>query len=176
LIQQGLADENTDVDAVFRLTADLPILFDAAPSVRLAAGCWCPFNSQNTTFFPEAFPLLYLPSHCTFRMTDIWRSFVAQRCLWSMGSTLLFSKATVFQERNEHNLLRDFEDEIPGYLLNERIREVLSLVCLKEGREVAIVCENLRACYEALVRAEILPSAELGLVSEWIADASAILM
>lgn len=175
LIQQGLADENPDVDAVFRLTADLPISFDPAPPVRLAAGCWCPFNSQNTTFFPQAFPLLYLPSHCTFRMTDIWRSFVAQRCLWSMGSTLLFSKATVFQQRNEHNLLRDFEDEIPGYLLNDRIRELLSQVSLKEGRETAVVCENLRRCYEALVRENIVATGELELVSAWIADISAIL-
>jgi hypothetical protein len=30
-------------------------------------------------------PLLYLPSHCCFRMTDIWRSFIAQRCLWELG-------------------------------------------------------------------------------------------
>ena len=37
-------------------------------------GAWCPFNSQNTTWWPEAFPLMYLPAYCSFRMTDIWRA------------------------------------------------------------------------------------------------------
>ena len=70
---------------------------------------------------------------------------------------------------------RDFEDEIPGYLLNDRIRELLSQVSLKEGRETAVVCENLRRCYEALVRENIVATGELELVSAWIADISAIL-
>jgi hypothetical protein len=85
-IQQGLADEQPDVDAVFRLAhTEAPIYFRSAPSVLLGEGSWCPFNSQNTTWFAEAFPLLYLPSTCTFRMTDIWRSFIAQRIAWTCG-------------------------------------------------------------------------------------------
>ncbi len=32
--------------------------------------------------YPEAYPLLYLPSYCSIRMTDIWRSFIAQRIAW----------------------------------------------------------------------------------------------
>ncbi|MDR1897757.1 MAG: DUF288 domain-containing protein, partial [Prevotellaceae bacterium] len=80
-IQQGLANENPDVDAIYRLTGALPVLFDETKAAAAAIGksTWCPFNSQNTTWFKETFPLLYLPSFCSFRMTDIWRSFVAQR-------------------------------------------------------------------------------------------------
>jgi len=29
--------------------------------------------------------LMYLPIKASFRMTDIYRSFVAQRCLWELG-------------------------------------------------------------------------------------------
>jgi hypothetical protein len=169
-IQQGLANENPDVDAVYRLVGDLPLDFEEEPPVRLEPGCWCPFNSQNTAFFPSAFPLLYLPTHCSFRMTDIWRSFVAQRCLWAMGSVLTFAKATVFQRRNEHSLLRDFKDEISGYLQNERIRGVLEGVDLRSGTNPEDVEGNLHACYEALVREEIVPPAELALVEAWLGD------
>ena len=88
-------------------------------------GAWCPFNSQNTTFFRKVFPLLYLPAHCSFRMTDIWRSFVAQRILHHLGHPVLFHEATVWQERNDHCLHRDFLDEVPGYQNNHAIREAL---------------------------------------------------
>ena len=171
LIQQGLADDNPDVDALYRLTAELPVRFDpTAPPVALGRGCWCPFNSQNTTFFPAAWPLLYLPSHCSFRMTDIWRSFVAQRCLWEMDSCLSFAGPSMRQDRNEHDLLRDFEQEIPGYLHNERIRQLLAGLVLTPGRAQTTVAANLMACYAALVRAGLLPEAELKLVAAWQRD------
>ncbi|MHC4265647.1 MAG: STELLO glycosyltransferase family protein, partial [Planctomycetota bacterium] len=68
------ADDNPDVDAVYRLTQRLPLTFRKDRRLALGNGSKCPFNSQNTTWFPDAYPLLYLPAYCSFRMTDIWRS------------------------------------------------------------------------------------------------------
>ena len=163
-IVQGLANDNPDVDAVFRLTRELPVDFgrDCEP-LWLAPGQWCPFNSQNTWTARAWAPLLYLPSNCSFRMTDIWRSFVAQRCLWEAGQGVLFIAPSVRQDRNEHNLLRDFADEVPGYLHNERIARVLD-----DCRLGGDVTGNLLRCYEALVAAQIIPEAELPLVRLWI--------
>ena len=62
---------------------------------RWAADTWCPFNSQNTAWWRDAVPLLYLPAYCSFRMTDIWRSFVAQRIAWENGWRLLFHEPTI---------------------------------------------------------------------------------
>ncbi|MBV5271274.1 MAG: DUF288 domain-containing protein, partial [Afipia sp.] len=76
---------NPDVDAIYRLTLPLPQSFREEQPVALGRNVWCPFNSQNTTWWKEAAPLLYLPSFCSFRMTDIWRSFVAQRIAWENG-------------------------------------------------------------------------------------------
>ncbi len=171
-IQQDLADENPDVDAIYRLVAPLPIRFRTGRKIALAAGAWCPFNSQNTTFFPEAYELLYLPSLCSFRMTDIWRSFVAQRILWENGWMLLFDEPTVIQERNDHDLMKDFRDEIPGYLHNDAIARILDALPLKSGSSE--IGNNLVRCYEALVGAELLPSAELGLLHAWLDDMTAV--
>ena len=99
LIQQGLADRNPDVDAIFRLVCPLPVEFNRRSPVSLARGCWCPFNSQNTRWQQEAFPLMYLPSTCSFRMTDIWRSFIAQRIAWECGWKILFQSPTVVHHR-----------------------------------------------------------------------------
>jgi hypothetical protein len=170
-IQQGLADENPDVDAIYRLVEELPQSFRRDRRVALGAGSWCPFNSQNTTWWADAFPLLYLPAHCSFRMTDIWRSFVAQRICWEQGWGVLFHEPTVWQERNEHNLMRDFRDEVPGYLHNAAICEALAGLKLAPGSER--LGENLLACYERLVEMSLVGREELPLLAAWLEDLDA---
>ena len=167
-IQQGLVDVNPDVDAICRLIMPLGVKFDAANNIALGKNSWCPFNSQNTTWFRVAFPLLYLPSYCSFRMTDIWRSFVAQRIAWTCDWNILFHKATVSHERNVHNLLKDFEDETPGYLNNAKICRELEELNLKSGPEN--IFDNLLLCYKKLVQLGYMNSKELRLVESWIND------
>lgn len=146
----------------------LPILFRQDRKVALGTGAWCPFNSQNTVWFPKAYPLLYLPSYCSFRMTDIWRSFVAQRIAWENGWSVLFSGPDVSQERNEHSLMRDFADEIPGYLNNRTIGERLERLELAAGPEN--IEDNLIRCYEELVRLGVVGAEEIALVKAWGKD------
>ena len=167
-IQQGLANGAPDVDAAWRLILDREFDFTEGDSVMLAPGQWCPFNTQTTWWWPAVFPLLYVPSYCSFRMCDIWKSFVAQRCLWELGTGVVFHGAEVVQNRNPHNLMRDFSDEVPGYLQNQRIAEILESLSLKS--DVAEVADNLRTCYVALVENEIFPEKELPLIDAWIAD------
>ena len=124
-IQQFLADGDPDVDAIYRLLYKSEVNFQDNPPVLLDKGSWCAFNSQNTLFYKESFPMLYLPCHVSFRMTDIWRSFVAQAVLWSKGENISFHLPTVTQVRNQHSLIKDFEDEIDGYLNNRKICELL---------------------------------------------------
>ena len=167
-VKQGLADENPDVDAVFRLVKLLPVKFKSSPKIALGKNTWCPFISQNTRWFKPAFPLLYLPTYCSFRMTDIWRSFIAQRIFWENGWSLLFHKPTVYQKRNEHNILRDFHEEISGYLNNNLISETLKSLTLKSGQEN--IFDNLKKCYEAIIRLGLIEEKEMELVNAWQED------
>jgi hypothetical protein len=167
-IQQGLADDNPDVDAIYRLVLPLPVRFRKDRRVALGAGAWCPFNSQNTAWFPKAYPLLYLPSYCSFRMTDIWRSFVAQRISWENGWSVLFKGPDVCQERNEHSLMRDFGDEVPGYLNNRSIAARLEALKLRAGPEN--IGDNLIRCYEEMVGMGIIGADEIPLVKAWVQD------
>lgn len=167
-VQQGLADLAPDVDAVWRLVDGSEFYFQDQPSVYLPPGVWCPFNSQSTWWWPEAYALMYLPTHCTFRMTDIWRSFVTQRCLWAMGHGMVFHSPEVVQERNQHSLIKDFEQEIPGYLKNVALVGALNGLDLAEGVENA--ADNMIRCYECLVNANIFPEDEMTLVKAWCRD------
>ncbi len=171
-VQQGLADDNPDVDAIYRMLFPLPFTFDSGvESVALGDGAWCPFNSQNTTFFEKVFPLLYLPAHCSFRMTDIWRGFVAQRILHHLGHPLMFHECTVWQERNVHSLHRDFCDEVSGYVNNDQIRT--ALMGLSLGVETSIP-RLLEQCYECLMENGWVGREEEALVKAWLADLAAM--
>ncbi len=116
--------------------------------------------------------LSYLPSTCSFRMTDIWRSFVAQRIAWVNGWSVLFHAATIRQERNSHDLMRDFRDELTGYLENRAICAALERLDLHPG--AASVGRNLLRCYELLVERGWLAEAELPLVRAWLVDVEGV--
>ena len=166
-IQQFLADNDPDVDAVYRLTTKTPVFFQSGRgSGSRRASHWVPFNSQNTVFFEEAFPLLYLPCHVSFRMTDIWRSFVAQAALGHHGWSLSFHAPTAEQLRNEHDLMRDFADEVVGYLRNREIGEILTR-CLTELTESHDVAATGLALWRALDRAGIVPPGEMPIIEGW---------
>ena len=167
-IQQGLANNNPDVDAVYRLVMPLPINFKGSDDIALGPQVWSPFNSQNTTWWPEAFPLLYLPSYCSFRMTDIYRSLVAQRIAWENGWSVLFHRPTVSQERNQHNLMKDFADEMSGYIQVETIGQILEQINIKPG--VKLIPDAMRQCYGRLVAKSIFDVKELDVLEAWLKD------
>jgi hypothetical protein len=168
LIQQGLADVDPDVDAVYRMLFTLPFHFDVPhEAVYVRGPAWCPFNSQNTTFFSEAFPLLYLPSKCSFRMTDIWRGFIAQRILHARSLGVLFHAPSVWQERNDHDLRRDFQEELPGYTHNEAIRTALMETTLPQDLSSGIMLEK---CYQTMIRNGWIDPSEETILSAWLND------
>jgi len=167
-VQQGLTDGDSDVDAVYRLTRNEPVRFRERAPLALGPGCWCPFNSQGTFWWRDAFALLYLPATCSFRMTDIWRSLVAQRCLWAADWQVAFTAPVTFQARNAHDLMADFAAEVPGYLHNAAIARALAALELEHGAPA--LGANLRRCYEALIEGGHVDGAELAMLDAWLAD------
>ena len=74
----------------------------------------------------------------------------------------------MLQERNEHDLMKDFADEVPGYLNNAAIAQVLADLNLASG--ILAIPNNTRVCYQALVRLGVLDENELRLVDAWLKD------
>lgn len=101
-------------------------------------------------------------------MTDIWRSFIAQRILWEYGYGILFHSSTVYQNRNDHNLIEDFEDEIPGYLNNGIIfRELVNLKLSDQKRDII---RNLQKCYKRLIDIKVIGKDEIKVLKAWEKD------
>lgn len=165
-VWQGLADGDPDVDAIYRLLFDQPCTFNEEDPLVLSAGTICPFNSQNTAFRKELFPLLYLPAFVSFRYTDILRGLVAQPIMWQSGFLLGFTKATVTQQRNPHDYMKDFRDEIPCYLHADEVVECVSSAITPRSS----IADNLYLAYDALRGKGIVDGREMKLLSLWLKD------
>lgn len=170
-IYQLLPDSEPDVDAIWRLVfGDKKINFRKNLNIFLPPNVYSPFNSSATWWKKEAFPLLYLPCTCSFRMTDIWRGFVALRCLHEEGKGIVYSSPQVYQDRNVHNLHKDFLDELDGYSHNSTIIEDLNRIKLNKGDLIG----NLRLCYESLVKSNYIKKEELRPVDAWVSDCTSL--
>ena len=60
------------------------------------------------------------------RVTDIWRAYFTQRLLWDLGMRIAFSLPWVTQIRNVHNILGDFNSEVPLYQQARRTAHALA--------------------------------------------------
>ncbi len=169
-IWQGLADEDPDVDAIYRLTNDTPCYFNEANPIVLGNGTICPFNTQNTIITKELFALMYLPTYVTFRFTDILRGLVAQPIMWLHNYQLGFCKATVVQKRNPHDYMKDFISEIPMY---ENCEKVIEVVTANISAQHTIT-DNLYNAYDALLQKNIIVDNEMITLNAWLKDLDTI--
>lgn len=170
-LAQFLANGNPDVDAIFRLTSPVNLqsfqFLDATPAVLSKNKfALAPVNSQVTIWRPAAFELMYLPVTCSFRMTDIWRGFIAQRVLFEMGLYTVFMGVGAFQDRNDHRLLADFELEVEGYLGYQKFFDVISRVEIAASS----VSESMTRIYSALIEEGFFERVELEFLEAWCRD------
>ena len=99
-------------------------------------------------------------------MTDIWRSFGIKSALWKQNSSLAFLNATVKQVRNEHNLMAEFEDEVSGYLLNNKIKTILeNVLTTTDAKDSVVLCGLL---WNELIDQNIIPEEERAILNAWI--------
>jgi hypothetical protein len=167
IIEQGLVDKDPDLDALFRLTYHQELFFNEAqrPCV-LADNIFSPFNTQNTLFHYEAFYGLYIPAYVPFRTCDIWRGYITQRLMQETGHKICFTPPTAIQERNVHNYMQDFEEEIDLYLKSHLLLQLLN-DWKAPGKNIL---DNMKDLYSYLIQNNFFEKQEEPLISAWIDD------
>ena len=112
----SLADHDPDVDALYRLTRELPVAFKSQQLlVAIPGEKFASYNAQSTFFTEGMFWSLYLPISVHGRVSDIWRAYFSQRLARLIGMTVVYSSSQVEQIRNAHNYLADLNSEVPLY-------------------------------------------------------------
>ena len=109
-IQANFWDGDPDIDAVCRMLIKPECKFKNKYFPFFSKKI-SPFNSQNTIISRKVAFDYFLFPHIG-RMDDIWASFY----VLSKGHKVIYSKPTVYQDRNIHNLIKDFKNEVIGYV------------------------------------------------------------
>lgn len=136
VVNAGLWLQNPDVDATANIEEPLRVVgmepIAGNPTCSLAAGTWCPFNSQNTAFDIAVLPAMYLVvmldtvrGYRIGRLDDIWMSYFMRAIADQLGDSVLYGPPVVAQHRNPHNFVRDLSEELAGYIVTEKIVEYL---------------------------------------------------
>jgi hypothetical protein len=167
-IIQTLADGDTDVDSIYRFLINKEVTFKKNMLFLLEKGTVCPFNSQSTIIRNDVLPLMYLPYSVSFRFTDILRGIIAQPILWAHGMNLGFSSPILYQDRNEHNLMKDFESEVSMFLNVEQTYEIACSVSSSQSS----IADNLYNIYVELIKNNIVGTKEEPGLEAWLCDIS----
>jgi len=114
-VQADFWNGDPDIDAICRMEHAPECNFDPS-CFPIANNKVAPFNSQNTFLKASLLKDYFLFPHVG-RMDDIWASYYVQ----AKGAQVVFGKASVYQERNEHDLVRDMRQEYLGYENNLKI-------------------------------------------------------
>ena len=119
-VQADFWNGDPDVDAICRIEHAPECAFDDS-CFPLSTSALVPFDSQNTFLGAALLPDYFLFPHVG-RMDDIWPSYYLQA---KRSTTVVFSRASVYQKRNPHDLIRDMKQEYLGYENNLQIvREI----------------------------------------------------
>ena len=167
-ILQFLVDKDPDVDAIYRLTSNKSVTFKQGLRYAVDVGVYSPFNSQCTLWFPGAFSLMYLPSFTTSRVTDILRSYLAQRALWAEGKRVAFQSPICYQVRNYHNLMTDFVEEYDLYVNVHKYVDLLDSVTAQGNKET--YCKGI----ELLAEHNLLKPDEYGFYMRYLEEAGLV--
>jgi hypothetical protein len=167
LLMQGLANGNPDVDAIYRLMfpEETSWKFLENRILILNSNQIAPINSQTTLWNEEIYRLMYLPSFSTFRVTDILRGYIASHCLQVNRIPVGFFSPLVFQDRNEHNLIKDFQDEIPLFLKAKEFVQELSKI--GKGEKLTLSAIMVQA-YKLAINHHLTTNEELECLNLWL--------
>ena len=167
-VLQSLADYQPDVDAIYRLTMPVPFFFKQPTQnkhLMIPKGCLTPYNAQATLHFKAGFFGLFLPITVSGRVTDIWRSFIAQRLFWDAGLQFGFiARPLVVQDRNAHSNIGDLGSEWDLYMKGKPLMEFLGSW---KGKGRTIV-ERTEELWIALYEREYVELLDVQLVQLWL--------
>ena len=114
-VQADFWDGDPDIDAVCRMIYAPECKFDDK-YFPMAGNKLSPFNSQNTFISGKWLKDYFLFPHVG-RMDDIWAAYYVE----ALGAQVVYNKATVYQQRNIHDLVVDMKKEYCGYENNLQI-------------------------------------------------------
>ena len=169
-VLQSLADVQPDADTIFRVTMSTPrpFAFKRTGETRplmIPAGVLTPYNAQATLHFKPAFWALLLPITVHQRVSDIWRSYIAQRLFWDCDLHLGFiARPLVVHDRTAENDLGDLEAEGELFMKSKHLVKFLGSW---KGTKATLV-ERIEDLWVALYEHQYIALKDVELLRYWL--------
>lgn len=171
-VAAGLCLGDPDIDAVTRM-ANHPVVENitalGAAGIAVSPRTWTVFNSQNTAVLRELIPAWGMIPFCG-RFDDIYASLIVQRIMRDRDLHVHFGTPTVWQARNEHDLVKDLRGEIDGYENITRLAGLLDMLLLPNHSVVA----DCRVIWDAIKATDIMPFEAVSAMYAWLADCESL--
>lgn len=169
---QSLANNDPDVDAIYRLAKEIPFSFRKSATIFAAApGRVAPFNAQATLWTKDALWGMLLPVTVHGRVSDIWRSYFMQRLMKDLDIHVAFTSPIAVQYRNVHSYIADLQAEVPLYVQANELTKWLRDWMPKKGSGLVARFEQL---YIDLYEIGVIEEDDVLLAQAWLTDLAAI--
>ena len=88
-VLQSLSDHQPDADTLYQTIMPFPFHFEQREMkpVMVPPFSITPYNERATLHFEVGFWALFLPTSIERKLSDVWRSYIAQRLFWEAGLT-----------------------------------------------------------------------------------------
>ena len=167
-VAQGICLGDPDTSAIDRI-ARRPVIHQVSELLRegvvVHPDTKTVFNSQNSAILRELVPAFFLAPYLG-RNDDIYGSLICRRIMRERGLYLHVGKPFVYQQRNEHDLLRDLAAEMYGMERIMAFTALLDGLYLSEGPVLA----QARQIWAGMSHARILPAQSCEAASAFLDD------
>ena len=167
-VLQSLADIQPDTDVVYRITMPHPFSFKRSSETKplmVPKGVFAPYNAQATLHFEASFWALLLPVTVHGRVSDIWRSYFAQRLFWDLDLRVGFlARPLVVHAQNYHSNLGDLEGERDLYQKSEHLVQFLGRW---QGKGKTLI-ERIEELWVALYEHQYIEFEDVVLLQRWL--------
>lgn len=172
-VAAGLVIGDPDIDATTRMEhrpdiGNVHIL--GSTGVVVDPHTWTVFNSQNTAVIRELMPSWFMMPGVG-RHDDIYASLIVQRVARERGLHVHFGPPFTYQQRNQHDLIKDLRAEIDGMENTAKLAELLDHIVLP----ATSVIDQTHSIYETMHAAGFIGDLQLNAAVRWLEDCEGIL-
>lgn len=139
----GLVLNDPDIDAFTRLNWPVKVTSvkkKYLPKFGLKPNTWCTWNNQNTSTYHEVTKIYFTPASVG-RNSDIWTSMVICKIASHLNEAVSFGQPLVRQDRNFHNIMKDYDDEKYCNIHNEDFEKILRSIKLEQNSYIYCLIE-----------------------------------
>ena len=129
------------------------------------------FNTQSTAFVRELVPALLLAPQFK-RHDDIYAALICRRVMYFTGHHVHYGRPFVYQQRNDHDLIKDLENEVWGLSHIDEFAEWLDGIHFPKETSVL---DMVQFIYSEIQSLEWMPPGVRELGRAWVADCATVL-